>query len=116
MTNGQEPSAAPNGFPPAPAWAWTARVAVFPGEGIDGGNESLLDLTDAEIDAACARFAARGVTLLQAAGFHPRMMWIPPRTTHAGDVLAAPPARAGADGSVCVDCGSAPQLGSENGR
>ena len=72
-----ERPAAPNGFPIAPDWAWTARVAVFPGEGLDGGNAALFDLTDAEIDAACARYAARGVTLVQAAGFHARMMWIP---------------------------------------
>lgn len=68
---------APNGFPPTPEWAWTARVAVFPGKGCDGGNLKLLELTDTEIDDACARYAERGVTLIQALGFHPRMMWIP---------------------------------------
>ncbi len=64
-------------FADVPDWAWTARVAVFPGDNIDSGTEKLLDLTDAQIETACARFAARGVTLLQAAGFHARMMWIP---------------------------------------
>ncbi|MDD5705141.1 MAG: beta-galactosidase trimerization domain-containing protein [Kiritimatiellae bacterium] len=72
-----EAGLAPNGFPRPPEWAWSIRMAVFPGKGCDGGARELLDLTDAEIETACARYAARGVSLIQAAGFHPRMMWIP---------------------------------------
>jgi hypothetical protein len=77
MTKPKQSLSPRSGFKAVPAWAWTARLAVFPGDNIDSGKEALLDLSDADIEAACARFAACGVTLIQAAGFHARLMWIP---------------------------------------
>lgn len=68
---------APNGFPRAPRWSWFMRAAVFPGEGIDGGDKALLELTDQEIADAIDRYTARGVNFLQVAGFHARWMWLP---------------------------------------
>ncbi len=70
-------SNAPNGFPHAPLWAWSMRAAVFPGEGIDGGQLALLEMSDAQIREGVERFAERGINLIQTAGFHARFMWIP---------------------------------------
>lgn len=67
----------PNGFRRPPDWGWSVRAAVFPGQDIDGGNVELFKLTDRQIQDAVDRFADRGVNLIQCAGFHARMMWIP---------------------------------------